>query len=78
MPENLRPTSILLEVIEQMERLREDLQPMKERNAELINCVKQLRRGDQGASNFADKIYTCSYTLEILVNQLRTSLENEG
>ena len=39
-PENLKPSSMLLEIIEQIENLKEDLQPLKERDEELWNTVK--------------------------------------
>lgn len=41
-PEHLRPTSILLEIIEQLETLKEDLLPLKERDVELLNTIKQI------------------------------------
>ena len=33
-----------MEVIEQLESLKENLQPLKERDSDIRNCVKQLRR----------------------------------
>ena len=41
-PEHLRPTSILLEIIEQLETLKEDLLPLKERDVELLNTINQI------------------------------------
>jgi hypothetical protein len=71
-PDNLNSASILLEIIEQMEALRENILPMNERDDDLKNTIKQLKRGEN-----MDRIYSCSYTLESLVLQLRSSLENE-
>lgn len=62
-PEHLRPTSIIFEVIGQMETLQENLQTYQEKDDDLLNCIKQLNRPD----GFADKIYTCSHTLDALV-----------
>ena len=72
-PDSMKPTSILLEVIEQIETLKENLQPMRDRESDLLNCIKQLKRGGD-----ADKIYSCSFTLETLVTLLKTSLDHEN
>ena len=71
-PDHLKPTSIITEIVEQMENLKEYMTPYKERDDELLNSIKQIKRGA-----FADKIYTCSYTLDALVGQLKASLDNE-
>ena len=44
-PDHLKPTSILLEIMEQMEELKENLVPLREREKDLSNCIKQLNRG---------------------------------
>lgn len=62
-PEHLRPTSIIFEVIGQMENLKEDILTHQEKDDDLLNCIKQLNR----PPGFADKIYTCSHTLDALV-----------
>lgn len=49
------------------------MKPLKERDADLVNCIRQLKR----PPGLQEKIFTCSYTLETLVNQLKTSLDNE-
>jgi prefoldin subunit 5 len=41
-PEHLKPTSIILEIIEQIENLKEDILPLKERDEELRNSIKQI------------------------------------
>ena len=79
-PEHLKPTSIILEIIEQIENLKEDIMPLKERDEELRNSIKQINSfnvPNPGDINFQDKIYTCSYTLESLVGHLKTSLDKE-
>ena len=79
-PDNLKPISIILEIIEQLETLKEDLQPLREKDTELLNCIKQINTFNvpkPGDINFQDKIYSCSYTLESLVGHLKTSLDKE-
>ena len=44
-PEHLKPTSIILEIIEQLEELKENLIPLRERDEQLTNCIRQLSRG---------------------------------
>jgi len=39
-PDNLECTSILLEVIENLQNLRDNIEPLKERDDDLRNCVK--------------------------------------
>ena len=71
-PNDLNSASILLEVIEQMKSLRENIIPLNERDEDLKNTIRQLKRGEN-----MDRIYSCSHTLETLIQQLRDSLENE-
>jgi len=40
LPDGLEPTSILLEAIENIENLRENIQPLKERDLELKHAIK--------------------------------------
>lgn len=67
---------MLIEVIQQIEQLKENLLPLQERDEELIECIKQLKRS-QTSPGFQDKIYTCSHTLEAVVTHLRSSLDRE-
>jgi len=69
LPEHLRPSSLLVEVFEQLSGLKDSIISTKEKENELQKCIKQLES--------KDKIYSCSYTLETIVQQLNSSLNNE-
>jgi cell division protein FtsL len=56
----LRPSSLLVEVFEQISGLKDSIISTKEKEDELRQCIKDLSR--------SDKIYTCSYTLETIVS----------
>jgi uncharacterized coiled-coil DUF342 family protein len=68
-PDHLQPTSIIMEVHEQISDLRDNITNFRERDDELRNCIKDLK--------MSNKIYSCSYTLETLVEHLNKSLNME-
>lgn len=67
----VNPAAILVESIEQLILLKPDLVSMSERDIELRNFIKDLPK------KAFKSINTCSYTLEALVTQLKTSMDNE-
>lgn len=71
-PKNLDPLSLLLESVDQIEKLKAQLVPDQERDLELRDFIRAMNRKD-----IPERIDTCSYTLEALVNNLKTSLDNE-
>lgn len=64
----------------QIEDLRDQIMPLRERDEELKSVIKKLGAANGKSSlrrGVTDRIDSCSHTLEILVKQLQSSLENE-
>jgi len=57
------------EVYEQISDLKDNITNFRERDDELRTCIKDL--------NMSNKIYSCSHTLETLVQHLNKSLTTE-
>ena len=79
-PEVIDPTSIILEVVQQIEDLKAQILPLRERDEELRSVIRKLGRGHGAAPprhGPTDRMDSCSHTLETLVRQLQSSLENE-
>ena len=57
------------EVYEHISELKDNITVFRERDDELKNCIKDLK--------MSNKIYSCSYTLETLVEHLNKSLNSE-
>ena len=53
-----------------LQTIKENIQDMRERDTDLTNCIRKLPK--------QAKIDTCSHTLDTLVKQLQTSLDNES
>lgn len=45
---------------------------------ELRNSIKHINSTPVNGKNFNDKIYTCSYTLETLIMELKKSMDAEA
>lgn len=69
-----------MEIVNQIEDLKESLIPLKERDEELKSVILKLGQSNQNLSNnstYITRIDTCSHTLKVLVTELQKSLENE-
>ena len=64
LPENIRPISTIIEVIQHLESLKESLRPQSEAESEFLRVLRQLKLND--------KIFTCSNSLELLVDKYKT------
>ena len=69
LPEVIRPVSGIIEAVQQMEKLKESLRPQEEAEAEFLRLLRQLKIGE--------KIFTCSNSLELLVDKYKTSMKEK-
>ena len=69
LPEVIRPVSGIIEAVQQMEKLKESLRPQEEAEAEFLRLLRQLKIGE--------KIFTCSNSLELLVDKYKTSTKEK-
>ena len=69
-----------MEVAQQIEDLKAQIEPLRERDEELKSVIRKLGQRHAAAParhGVTDRIDSCSHTLETLVKQLQRSLENE-
>ena len=67
LPESIRPISTLIEIVQHLETLKESLRPQSDAEAEFLRVLRQLKLND--------KIFTCSNSLELLVDKYRTTVD---
>ena len=67
LPECIRPISTVIEIVQNLESLKESLRPQSEAEAEFLRVLRQLKLNE--------KIFTCSNSLELLVDKYKTQME---
>ena len=64
LPSELRPISGLIEMVQHMEQMKQMWRPQSLAEDEFLRIIRQIKS--------SDKIYSCSHTLQLLVDKYRT------
>ena len=71
LPENLKPLSLLIEVVHQLQSIKaETIKPLGEVEEEFLSVLRQIK------GNTLDKIFTCSHSLELLLEKYSNYANN--
>ena len=67
LPAELAPIHTLIELVQHLEKIKETWRPQSEAVAEFLKIVRQIKS--------TDKIFTCSHTLQLLLDKYKVAFE---